>query len=270
MKKQRIRFKIYIFTSPGKSNTMFRYFIQLAYDGSGYHGWQVQPNAPTIQGTVEEALSVVLREKLSVTGAGRTDAGVHASYFVAHLDSHSRDLDQQPGLLYRLNSVLPRDIVIKDFKRADNKLHARFSASYRTYRYHLASTKPLFNRTYCYHYPVKLSPSALQDACDVVKRYSDFTSFSKLHTDVRTNNCQVMEAGWTMKDDGYVFEITADRFLRNMVRSMVGTMLDVGSGKKTVTDLQDIIEARDRSLAGMSAPARGLFLVDIGYPVPIF
>jgi len=205
-----------------------------------------------------------------VTGARRTDAGVHASYFVAHLDSHSRDLDQQPGLLYRLNSVLPRDIVIKNIKRVDNRLHARFSASYRTYRYHLASTKPLFNRSYCYHYPVKLSHSALQDACDVVKRYSDFTSFSKLHTEVRTNNCQIMEAGWTREDEEYVFEIRADRFLRNMVRSMVGTMLDVGSGKKSVSELQGIIEARDRSLAGMSAPARGLFIVDIGYPGSLF
>ena len=249
---------------------MFRYFLQLAYDGSGYHGWQVQPNAPTIQGTVEEALSRVLREELRVTGAGRTDAGVHASYFVAHMDSHSRDLDQQAGLLYRLNSVLPRDIVIRKIKRVDDKLHARFSAWYRTYRYHLANTKPLFNREYCYHYPVNLSHSALQAACDVVKRYSDFTSFSKLHSDVKTNNCQIMEAAWNMEDNGYVFEIRADRFLRNMVRSMVGTMLDVGNGKKSVSDFQNIIEAKDRGLAGMSAPARGLFLVDIGYPVTIF
>ncbi len=242
-----------------------RYFVELSYDGTHYHGWQVQPNAATVQQTLEQAFTTLLKEEIALTGCGRTDTGVHASYFVAHFDSDTEDIDLQEELVFRLNGYLPDDIAIHAISRVDDAMHARFSATYRQYIYMIRKTKPLFNRPFCYYYYADLDVERMNAASGILKEYNDFTSFSKLHTDVKTNDCKIMEAVWTAHDDGYDFEIRADRFLRNMVRSIVGTMIEIGSGKMAPEEIRTVIEAKDRSLAGTSAPAKGLFLVDVGY-----
>ena len=244
---------------------MTRYFIQMAYDGSAYHGWQVQSNAMTVQEQLEKVFSTLLNEEIKVAGAGRTDTGVHASYFVAHIDCSHEDLEQRENFTHQANKFLPEDIVIHRITRVEEGLHARFSAKYRTYHYRINRSKPLFNRAYNYYYYGDLDVGKIQEACDLLLTYTDFTSFSKLHTDVKTNDCKVMEANWSASDESYLFEIKADRFLRNMVRSIVGTLLDVGMGKTSIDEFRAIIEAKDRGRAGTSAPAKGLFLVDIGY-----
>jgi len=244
---------------------MQRYFIELSYDGTKYHGWQIQPNAPTVQETIEKALSILLHDTISLTGAGRTDTGVHASYFVAHFDHLETNLDQRENLVFKLNGILPDDIAIHAISKVDQEMHARFSARYRQYIYTIRKTKPLFNRSFCYYHYGNLDIKMMNNACEILMEYTDFTSFSKLHTDVKTNNCTISDALWTEHEDGYDFQITADRFLRNMVRSIVGTMLEIGTGKLDLESFRRIIEAKDRGKAGTSAPARGLFLVDIGY-----
>ena len=244
---------------------MNRYFVELSYDGTNYHGWQAQPNATTVQQTLEKAFSTLLKEDVSLTGCGRTDTGVHSSYFVAHFDSEQTDPYQQADLVFKLNGYLPDDIAIHAITRVDPTMHARFSAAYRQYIYLIRKTKPLFNRPFCYYYYADLDVEKMNAACEILMEYTDFTSFSKLHTDVKTNNCKITEAEWTAHDDGYDFTITADRFLRNMVRSIVGTMIEIGSGKMEPEEIRAVIEAKDRSRAGTSAPAKGLFLVDVGY-----
>lgn len=243
---------------------MARYFAEISYDGTRYHGWQVQPNGITVQEVLEKALSVLLREQVSITGCGRTDTGVHATFFVFHFDTSA------PGpvineLVYKLNGFLPDDILIKDIRRVEDTMHARFSATYRTYSYVLWQKKPVFNRTYCHFYPWPLDIRTMNNACEVLKEYTDFSSFSKLHTDVKTNNCRIFDATWTPEEDGYNFQIKADRFLRNMVRAIVGTMLEVGGGKISLEEFRAVIESKDRGNAGLSVPAKGLFLVDVGY-----
>ncbi len=244
---------------------MYRYFVELSYDGTNYHGWQVQPNANTVQQTLEKAFSTLLKEDISLTGCGRTDTGVHASYFVAHFDSEHKDPSQQADLVFKLNGYLPDDIAIHAITLVDPAMHARFSATYRQYIYQIRKTKPLFNRPFCYYYYADLDVEKMNAACEILMEYTDFTSFSKLHTDVKTNDCKILEALWTAHDDGYDFEIHADRFLRNMVRSIVGTMLEIGTGKMDPQAFRAVIEAKDRSRAGTSVPAKGLFLVDVGY-----
>ena len=244
---------------------MSRYFIELSYDGTNYHGWQVQPNAVTVQETVEKAFSTLLKDKISVVGAGRTDTGVHASYFVAHFDHEQDDIDQHEGLAFKLNGILPEDIAVHAVSKVDSEMHARFSAKYREYVYQIRSTKPLFNRPFCLYYYGTLDVDAMNEAAAILMEYTDFTSFSKLHTDVKTNDCEIMLADWQAHDDGYDFTIRADRFLRNMVRSVVGTMMEVGNGKMSLEKFRSVIEAKDRNKAGTSADAKGLFLVDIGY-----
>ncbi|MDF1572809.1 MAG: tRNA pseudouridine(38-40) synthase TruA [Bacteroidales bacterium] len=244
---------------------MKRYFVELSYDGTNYHGWQLQPNAPTVQATLEKAFSTLLKDEISLTGAGRTDTGVHASYFVAHFDHEREDIDQQEKLVFKLNGILPEDIAIHAVSKVDSELHARFSATYRHYIYSIRRTKPLFNRPFCYYYYGVLDIERMNEACEVLKEYTDFTSFSKLHTDVKTNDCSIMEAFWTEHEDGWDFEIKADRFLRNMVRSIAGTMMEIGAGKMDLNGFRAVIEAKDRGMAGTSVPAKGLFLVDIGY-----
>jgi tRNA pseudouridine38-40 synthase len=260
-----------------KNGSMTRYFVELSYDGTNYHGWQVQPNAVSVQQTLEQAFTTLLKEEISLTGCGRTDTGVHASYFVAHFDSEQADLDlpvkprqhsdlAQPGdLVFKLNGYLPEDIAIHSIARVDPDMHARFSAIERHYIYMIRTTKPLFNRPYCYYYYADLDIDKMNEACKILMEYTDFTSFSKLHTDVKTNNCKILQAEWTAHQDGYDFEIRADRFLRNMVRSVVGTMMEIGSGKMEPEEIRAVIEARDRGRAGMSAPAKGLFLIDVIY-----
>ncbi|MEN8228542.1 MAG: tRNA pseudouridine(38-40) synthase TruA [Bacteroidota bacterium] len=244
---------------------MPRYFIHMAYDGTDYHGWQVQPNGKTVQQIIEHALTTMLRENISVTGAGRTDTGVHASFFVAHFDTSSSLKIKREQFVFKLNRFLPPDIVVYKIEAVPDEVHARFSAIYRTYHYHISTTKPLFTRNYAHFVYGALDTDEINRCCDIIMKSTDFTSFSKLHTDVKNNNCSVMHAEWKSVEKGYLFEIKADRFLRNMVRSLVGTLLDVGQGKLDSDGFLRIVEAKERSQAGQSAPANGLFLVDIGY-----
>lgn len=256
---------------------MSRYFIHMAYDGSNYFGWQIQPNEISVQEVLEQALTVLLKQEIAVTGAGRTDTGVHASYYIAHFDlnpspvpgkDHGAESFEPSSdqFLFKLNRFLPPDIVIYSITGVPEDMHARFSATYRSYHYHLATFKPLYKRNYSHYVYGELNTEAINSCCQVILETTDFTSFARLHTDVKTNNCNVTQAEWTVLDQGYRFEITADRFLRNMVRSLTGTLLDVGRGKLDLEGFKHIVEARDRSKAGQSAPAKGLFLVDIGYP----
>lgn len=254
---------------------MPRYFLHMAYDGTAYYGWQVQPDQPTVQQVMEVAISTLLREDVGITGAGRTDTGVHASCFVVHFDTRT-PIDTMPdyaGLeqwVFKLNRFLPPDIVVYEAKEVAEDLHARFSATYRTYHYQISTVKPLYNRKYAHYLYGRLDTKAIQRCCQVVLDTRDFTSFSKLHTDVKTNLCQVTGIEWVTLEDGYRFEIRADRFLRNMVRSIVGTLLEVGMGKLDEKGFREIIDARDRGRAGQSVPAKGLFLVDIGYGSKVF
>lgn len=245
---------------------MHRYFAQLSFKGSRYHGWQVQPNAPSVQETVENALSTILREEISVVGAGRTDTGVHASFYVLHFDVAEEIWDPQK-LVFRLNSFLPPDIAFQKIWPVSNDAHARFSAISRTYRYYITTNKNPFQTETAYYYHGKLDVDKMNEAAKILFEYGDFTSFSKLHTDVKTNLCKIFQAEWVTEGEMLVFKIKADRFLRNMVRAIAGTLLEVGKGKLFLEDFRKIIEIKDRKAAGTSAPAHGLFLVDVEYPV---
>jgi tRNA pseudouridine38-40 synthase len=247
-----------------------RYFIFISYKGTSYHGWQLQPNSITVQKLLENALSVVLGEDIRTTGAGRTDAGVHALFFCAHFDSHSSDLCNIKNLVYRLNSFLPEDISVSEIRKVLPDANARYSAISRTYRYYISRKKdPFFNGSSWFLHG-DIDVDAMNGACAVLFRHSDFTSFSKLHSGSKTNICKIYEACWEEVDSRLVFTIRADRFLRNMVRAIVGTMAGIGFGKMNLTEFEAVILACDRCKAGTSAPARGLFLTDIEYPVEIF
>lgn len=244
-----------------------RYFIYLSYDGARYHGWQIQPNGSSVQEVLGKALSTLLHESIEVTGAGRTDAGVNASLMVAHFDTE-HTADNQ--LAYRLNKFLPQDIAIHKIVPVKPEAHARFSATSRTYHYYVITAKSPFE-PYTYHFPQPLDFDKMNEAAKALFDYIDFTSFSKLHTDVKTNNCRIMAAQWEQVSPiKWKFTITADRFLRNMVRAIVGTLLDVGRGVLTLEQFREIIEKKDRCSAGMSVPGNALFLADITYPEDLF
>lgn len=246
-----------------------RYFIELAYNGTRFHGWQVQPNAKSVQESLEKALSTICRESIAVTGAGRTDTGVHASYFVAHFESEKTTLDH-PDFTYKMNSFLGPDLVIFRISKVGPQAHARFDATSRTYHYFINQRKDPFARETSWYFTRPLDVHQMNVACAVLFDYIDFTSFSKLHTDVKTNNCQIYYARWVEKDQQLMFTIKADRFLRNMVRAIVGTMVEVGQGKLDIPGFRQVIEAKDRALAGASAPSQGLFLANIAYPEDVF
>lgn len=248
---------------------MNRYFIYLSYNGKPFCGWQIQPNGITVQQRIEEALSTILRRPMSIVGAGRTDAGVHAQLMVAHFDSEE-PISDLPFLADKLNRLLPKDIAIDRIVPVAPDAHARFDATSRTYKYYLTAKKNPFNYDLVYRYIGKLDYDLMNEACRVLFEYTDFTSFSKLHTDVKTNNCRIMEAGWKQEGDVWVFTIRADRFLRNMVRAIVGTLLEVGRGKLSLFGFREVIEAKDRGRAGTSAPGHALYLVDVTYPEKIF
>ncbi|MDR1524719.1 MAG: tRNA pseudouridine(38-40) synthase TruA [Tannerella sp.] len=249
---------------------MSRYFIYLAYKGARYCGWQRQPNGLSVQQCLEEVLSTVLRQTVSVVGAGRTDAGVHARMMVAHFDTVEAVADLF-RLTDKLNRMLPKDITVYKIVAVRETAHARFDALSRTYKYFIADRKNPFDYEWICRMSLRdVHFERMNEACKVLFDYSDFTSFSKLHTDVKTNNCRILEAGWEQDGDMWVFTIRADRFLRNMVRAVTGTLLEVGRGKITVQDFRNIIEAKDRCKAGTSAPAEGLALVNIEYPDNIF
>lgn len=244
-----------------------RYFIYLSYDGARYHGWQIQPNGSSVQEVLGKALSTLLHESIEVTGAGRTDAGVNASLMVAHFDTE-HTADNQ--LAYRLNKFLPQDIAIHKIVPVKPEAHARFSATSRTYHYYVITAKSPFE-PYAYRFPQPLDFDKMNEAAKALFDYIDFTSFSKLHTDVKTNNCRIMAAQWEQVSPiKWKFTITADRFLRNMVRAIVGTLLDVGRGVLTLEQFREIIEKKDRCSAGMSVSGNALFLADITYPEDLF
>ncbi|MBE6282405.1 MAG: tRNA pseudouridine(38-40) synthase TruA [Bacteroides sp.] len=246
-----------------------RYFIYLAYDGTNYHGWQIQPNGVSVQETLMKALSTFLRRDIEIVGAGRTDAGVHARLMVAHFDFED-ELDERM-VVDKLNRLLPHDISVFEVRKVRPDAHARFDATYRTYKYYVTTRKNPFNRHYAWRLFNDLNFAKMNEAAKILFEYIDFTSFSKLHTDVKTNNCRIMQAEWTQVDEyEWVFTIQSDRFLRNMVRAVVGTLVEVGRGKMTLEGFRQVIEKKDRCSAGSSVPGHALFLVDVGYPEELF
>lgn len=246
---------------------MPRYFIRLAYNGAGFHGWQEQPGGvPTVQQALEDALSKLLRTPVKITGAGRTDAGVNASMMIAHFDTPEL-ITGEHQLPRRINAITGPDIAVYGIRLMHDDAHARFDAVERTYRYYAATRRSPFNNKFTWQAPAGLDFEAMNEAAKVLIGRHDFTSFSKLHTDVKTNICDLRRACWRPYGDNVMmFEISADRFLRNMVRAVVGTLVDVGRGKSTAADVLRILEARDRCAAGTSMPGHALFLHDIAYP----
>jgi tRNA pseudouridine38-40 synthase len=243
---------------------MKRYFLKLAYDGSSFHGWQVQENAHSVQAELTEKLSLMLKEDLQIVGCGRTDTGVHAREFFAHFEIN-KDLESIDDFVYKLNAFLPKSIVVYDLYAVDNNMHARFSAKSRTYKYYISRRKNPFNDNYSFQYFPELNIEKMNEAAKILYDFTDFTSFSKLHTQTATNNCNVSHAGWELCNNLLVFSITADRFLRNMVRAIVGTLLEVGVEKLSLADFKEIIENKNRNKAGFSVPAKGLFLFSVKY-----
>lgn len=244
-----------------------RYFISLAYRGTDFHGWQIQPNAVSVQGEINKGLSLLLKEEVMILGAGRTDTGVHAKQMYAHFDT-DKDLDLEK-LCYRLNAYISDAIVIKSIFPVAHDAHVRFHATARTYEYWLCLEKNPFLKERAWLLYSDLDFEAMNKAASHLLEVDDFSSFAKIHSDVKTHICDVRLAKWELVDDKWVFTIQADRFLRNMVRAVVGTLVEVGKGKMTVETFKEIITKKDRGAAGVSAPAHGLYLVKVDYPKDI-
>lgn len=252
-----------------------RYFVYFSYCGTAYHGWQNQPHSVSVQEVMEKAFSLLTGQQIAVTAAGRTDAGVHASLMVAHFDmiipEGREEQDYVQQLAFRLNGYLPKDIAIHNIVRVRADAHARFDATARTYHYHLTTRKNPFTQGLTTRVFYQLDFDKMNEAAKLLLNTKDFASFQKLHTDVKTTICDVREAYWRQTGESeWVFTITADRFLRNMVRAIVGTLFEVGRGKLTLEQFQDIIDRRHRTAAAESAPADGLYLADVRYPEEIF
>ena len=246
-----------------------RFFIYFSYKGTAYHGWQFQPNGISVQEVLTQALCTILRTTLEITGAGRTDTGVHAKLMVAHFDVET-DLPANLDLVSKLNSFLPNDIAVFKIVEVKTDAHARFDAISRRYEYHVVTRKNVFKNESAARGSQNMNFEAMNIAAKTLLEYRDFTSFSKLHTDVKTNNCAISHAEWTQQDEEWIFSIQADRFLRNMVRAIVGTLFEVGRNKMSVEEFRAVIEAKNRCKAGVSVPAHGLYLVDIQYPENLF
>lgn len=246
---------------------MQRYFLNLSYRGAPFHGWQSQPNALSVQEVIEDALSKVFRSEVKIVGAGRTDAGVNARRMIAHFDA-PQPITDVAGFLRAVNSITGRDIAVHSATPVHADAHARFDATSRTYRYYASTIKTPFFNQLCWQAPPALDFRAMNEAAALLLDVDDFTSFAKLHTDNKTNICHVTRAIWSPVGikGGWVFEISADRFLRNMVRAVVGTLVDVGRRKLTIEGFRNVIEARDRCSAGTSMPAHALYLWDVTYP----
>lgn len=240
-----------------------RYCIEFSYNGKNYFGYQIQPNQISVQEELEKALSTILREQIKTTGAGRTDTGVHAKKIFAHLDTEQILED---NLAEKLNAFLPADIAVHRIFRVRDDFHARFDATYRTYEYYIYQGKNPFGTDFSWQIRKKtLDIQKMNDACSILLEYEDFSSFAKVGADNKTNLCKIYKAYWEQNDNEVKFTISANRFLRNMVRAIVGTMVDIGLGKLTPEDLHQVIQNKNRNSAGSSAPAQGLFLVDVGY-----
>ena len=249
---------------------MQRYFITFSYDGTRYHGWQIQPNGDSVQARLQEALSTLLREAVSVTGAGRTDTGVHARMMVAHFDTEAR-FEAEEGineaqLAYKLNRLLPYDIAVEKVEKVSSELHARFSATARTYHYYIHTKKDPFRKAYSCELHYALDFAKMNEAAQVLTTYEDFGAFCKAGADVKTTLCHVTRAQWIQTSPTtWYFEITANRFLRNMVRAVVGTLIEVGRGRMSLEAFRRVIEGKQRSDAGESMPGNALFLENIDY-----
>lgn len=241
-----------------------RYFLEFAYKGTNYHGWQYQPNASSVQETLNKALSTLFKTEIDLVGAGRTDTGVHAKQMFAHFD-----LDFEIDVthfIHKLNSFLPADIAILNIHLVADNNHARFDANKRTYEYHIHTSKEVFINENSWYYHNQLNIELMNSACKELFNHSDFECFSKVHTDVNTFNCKIMEAHWQQNGNKLIFTIAADRFLRNMVRAIVGTMVNIGLEKVSLQEFKQIIESKDRNKAGFSVPANGLYLTKVEYP----
>ena len=245
-----------------------RYFIDLSYNGRAYHGWQIQPDVLTIQSELNNALSTVLRAPLECMGAGRTDTGVHAKMMIAHFD-FDKEIDTK-DILYKLNVYLPKDIHVNSIKQVRVDVHARFDALSRTYVYEISRTKDAFDYQNAHTYTLPLDIDLMNQSAKILFECTDFQCFSKVKTDVKTFECHVMEAEWKLINNKLSFKIKADRFLRNMVRAIVGTMIEVGAKKRTLEEFRAIIRSKNRSNAGTSAPSQGLYLVEIDYNKSIY
>jgi len=245
------------------------YFIKISFKGTNYHGWQIQDNANTVQAELNKALSTVLNEKISCSGCGRTDTGVHASEFYAHFECKSA-IDDKKAIIFKSNGCLPNDIAVHQLYEVSGKANARFDAISRTYQYHILRKKNPFKNDSAYYRFGDLDIDSMNNASKVLLDYEDFSCFSKSHTEVKTNNCTITRAGWDEKGDLLIFTITANRFLRGMARAIVGTLLEVGAGKMNIEQFKKVIEGKGRSEAGASVPASGLFLTKVEYPNGIF
>ncbi|MEP2058428.1 MAG: tRNA pseudouridine(38-40) synthase TruA [Maribacter litoralis] len=241
-----------------------RFFIQFSYFGKAYHGWQNQPNAITVQEVLEKGMSKLLNSPVSLMGAGRTDTGVHAKMMYAHFDVDA--LEDIQDYIFRLNSFLPNDIAVERIFEVKDDAHARFHATARTYEYHIAKSKDPFTTDLAYFVKKELDVEQMNIAANLLLGKKDFECFSKSNTDVFTNICDLREAQWSIKENNLIFTITADRFLRNMVRAIVGTLINVGLGKYSLDYVNTILKSKDRTKAGVSVPAKGLYLTSIVYP----
>lgn len=241
-----------------------RFFIQFSYFGKAYHGWQNQPNAITVQEVLEKGMSKLLNSPVSLMGAGRTDTGVHAKMMYAHFDVDA--LEDIQDYIFRLNSFLPNDIAVERIFEVKDDAHARFHATARTYEYHIAKSKDPFTTDLTYFVKKELDVEQMNIAANLLLGKKDFECFSKSNTDVFTNICDLREAQWSIKENNLIFTITADRFLRNMVRAIVGTLINVGLGKYSPDYVNTILKSKDRTKAGVSVPAKGLYLTSIVYP----
>ena len=246
-----------------KANILLRYFIKFSYNGTNYHGWQTQPNAVTVQETLTKAMTTVLNTPIELMGAGRTDTGVHAKIMYAHFDSFN-SIDSG-SIVHKLNSFLPKDIAVIEIISLHDTAHARFDATKRTYEYHIHTFKNPFLTDLSWYCASKLDVAAMNEAAKLLLTHTDFECFSKVNTDVNTFDCKVTFAQWSKEENKLIFTISADRFLRNMVRAIVGTLINVGLHKITIENFQSILESKNRSEAGFSVPAHGLYLTEIVY-----
>ncbi|MFY0598314.1 MAG: tRNA pseudouridine(38-40) synthase TruA [Cyclobacteriaceae bacterium] len=245
-----------------------RYFLDIAYLGTDYHGWQIQNNASSVQAEINKALSTILRENLECLGSGRTDTGVHATKQIAHFD-----LDQPIDtnrLVYKMNSFLPKSIAINSCVRVKDEAHARFDAESRSYQYHLHAKKDPFKQGGSYFFTASLHLESIREACDLILSWKNFEAFSKVQTEVNHFNCDIQSIQWEEANSSHIFHVSANRFLRGMVRAMVGTLLQVGQGEMTVPQLKEVLESGDRRAAGRSVPAEGLYLTAVDYPDHIY
>jgi len=241
---------------------MLRYFLEVSYRGTNYSGFQIQQNANSIQSEIENALQILQKQKITLTGSSRTDAGVHALQNFFHFDL---DGEIHVHFAYKMNAILPEDIVIQKLIPVKQNAHCRFDAISREYKYFVYRHKDPFLKDRAFYFPYKLNVELMQEAAAIIKHYTDFTAFSKRNTQVKTFNCCILESKWEWEDECLVFYVKADRFLRGMVRALVATILKIGRGKMTITEFKNVIEERDCSKASFAAPSQGLFLVSVNY-----